>query len=280
MSNGPRLNDGGSTALTLVALGRTFTVPQRPDALDHAFAVWDAGIGMARYLEHDRRLLASLRGKRVLELGAGTGLLAAVLAHAGAQVVATDLAHVCDFLRTSIASNGVAMVPTDGGGGGAWSPPSGGCVAVAACDWKDAAAPAVLTAAFGPFDAVIGTDVVYSEQLVRPLLECAAAVCALSGRRRCVAHFANEVRDETTTALFSAVARELFVVKEVPGRKLPADVAGTSLRVFEMKLRAAGAGATSGSATVELAADEAASLRPLTTIRVDHRAAIVQGAIP
>ena len=249
MAAAPRLNDAATTSLTLTLLGRDFTVPQRPSANDHAFAVWDAALGMARYLEHERRLLASLRGKLVLELGAGTGLLTAVLAHAGANVVATDLAHVCDFMRRSIASNGFAVwAPPEDGGGSVWTPPAGGGgIAVAPFDWRDAATPESLTSAFGPFDVVIGTDIVYSESLVRPLLGSAAAVCALSGRRRCTAWFGNEVRDETTTALFDSVARELFVVKEVPRRKLPAEAAGTSLRVFEMKLRGASAEAAVGS---------------------------------
>ena len=56
-------------------------------------ALWTAAIGLARYLEHryHRGAEGALTGRRVLELGCGTGLVSLVAAALGGDVVATDI---------------------------------------------------------------------------------------------------------------------------------------------------------------------------------------------
>lgn len=52
-------------------------------------AVWAGGVAMAQAL-HSEWPTGHWRGRRVLELGCGPGLVAAVLQHLGADVYATD----------------------------------------------------------------------------------------------------------------------------------------------------------------------------------------------
>lgn len=60
-------------------------------------------------------------GMRVLEIGAGTGYNAALLAQAGAEVTTVEIdADVAAHARTALhtAGTGVAVVTGDGAGGG------------------------------------------------------------------------------------------------------------------------------------------------------------------
>ena len=65
-------------------------------------AVWDASLVLAHYLPQ----LGSWRGRRVLELGAGAGLLAIACAQQGAAVTATDAyERVLELCRANAAAN-------------------------------------------------------------------------------------------------------------------------------------------------------------------------------
>ena len=71
-------------------------------------AVWGGGIVLGRQLEEMGR--AALEGKRVLELGTGTGLGAITAAKLGATVLATDRdPTVLELAATNARTNGVAL---------------------------------------------------------------------------------------------------------------------------------------------------------------------------
>ena len=53
------------------------------DAVDSGFRVWDASIALVKYLEHTGH--RDVVGKRVLELGAGTGVVGLATALLGAS---------------------------------------------------------------------------------------------------------------------------------------------------------------------------------------------------
>jgi predicted nicotinamide N-methyase len=92
---------------------------ERRDRVPYGVALWPASIALA----HDLAARGdTLRGTRVLELGAGTGLPGIVAAAHGAHVVQTDrhevAMHVC---RRNAARNGVAGLEHRIADWGAWT---------------------------------------------------------------------------------------------------------------------------------------------------------------
>uniref|UniRef100_S4RP52 Valosin containing protein lysine (K) methyltransferase n=1 Tax=Petromyzon marinus TaxID=7757 RepID=S4RP52_PETMA len=83
---------------------------------DVGCVVWDAAIVLAKYLETDAFRLrggegerSCLRGRRVLELGAGTGAVGLVAASCGAYVTLTDLPQFMDLIETNIKDNSALL---------------------------------------------------------------------------------------------------------------------------------------------------------------------------
>jgi predicted nicotinamide N-methyase len=73
---------------------------------------WEGAEVLTRLMASDETLRGRLRGKRVVELGAGVGLCGLAAAAAGAHVMLTDLpAVVADVLRRNIAENRAADGP-------------------------------------------------------------------------------------------------------------------------------------------------------------------------
>ncbi|TKS86443.1 Protein-lysine methyltransferase METTL21D [Collichthys lucidus] len=77
---------------------------------DVGCVVWDAAIVLAKYLEtkqfHDPSCGVNVwAGSRVLELGAGTGVVGLMAATLGAQVTVTDLEDLQTLLKVNIQEN-------------------------------------------------------------------------------------------------------------------------------------------------------------------------------
>lgn len=66
--------------------------------------IWSSSFVFAEYLLRVKPV-GSWQGKRVLELGAGTGMLGIALAMAGADVTMTDLAHITPLTVENIGKN-------------------------------------------------------------------------------------------------------------------------------------------------------------------------------
>jgi hypothetical protein len=115
--------------------------------------VWAASVALAARLQHE-----TLRGARVIELGAGAGLAGLAAASLGAErVTLTDLEANLPLLSRNAAANGLERA-----------------VAVSPLDWTSPQLPAALRDE--PFDLVLAADVVHWEALFRPLLRTMVAL--------------------------------------------------------------------------------------------------------
>ncbi|XP_013885827.1 histone-arginine methyltransferase METTL23 isoform X2 [Austrofundulus limnaeus] len=116
-----------------------------PEVLDpqHGMHVWPSAVVLAQYLWTHR---AELKGRTVLELGAGVGLPGVVAALCGAQVILSDSSdspECLQNLRRSCRANGLHRVPVLG------------------LTWGDVS-PDLM--ALPELDVVLGSDVFYDPE--------------------------------------------------------------------------------------------------------------------
>lgn len=121
------------------------------------FRIWSAGPVLCRWLESEHvkdDKSRSLKGRKVLELGAGCGLVGLLCAHLGADVTLTDTKEVMAFTQSNVDKN-------------ALPPDSDGRISVRELLWGTDS-----TAAFerGSYDLVVGSDVTYYQVLFEPLM--------------------------------------------------------------------------------------------------------------
>uniref|UniRef100_A0A3Q0T4H7 Protein N-lysine methyltransferase METTL21A n=1 Tax=Amphilophus citrinellus TaxID=61819 RepID=A0A3Q0T4H7_AMPCI len=153
-----------------------------------AAVVWDAAVVMCMYLELGR---VELKGKKAIELGAGTGLVGIVAALL-ARVTITDREPALDFLSTNVKAN----LPPD----------SQQSVVVSELTWGEGLDqhPA------GGFDLVLGADIIYLEDTFVPLLQTLEHLCSDAT----VVLLACKIRYERDTN-FLSMLKQRFAVEEV-----------------------------------------------------------------
>ncbi|XP_041637661.1 protein N-lysine methyltransferase METTL21A [Cheilinus undulatus] len=154
-----------------------------------AAVVWDAAVVMCMYLELGK---VDLKGKEVIELGAGTGLVGIVAALMDAKVTITDREPALDFLSANVKAN----LPQD----------SQVSVTVSELTWGEGLEryPA------GGFDIVLGADIIYLENTFVPLLQTLDHLCSDTT----VVLLACKIRYERDTN-FLGMLKKQFSVEEV-----------------------------------------------------------------
>jgi predicted nicotinamide N-methyase len=181
--------------------------------------LWDCGIALLTYLAHNP---SAVSGKRVLELGAGTGVVGLAASRLGAKhVVLTDLADVCQLISQNVLLSGAAAtyVPVVWPGGGAlfvrrwWQCICFG-IMLACCRcsvrsllWGNDADLAAVDAV----DLVLAADVVYEPECFEPLLK---TLRALATTRETTVLLAYRPRHPDGSVFFERVA-EFFDVTVV-----------------------------------------------------------------
>ncbi|KAM9820705.1 protein N-lysine methyltransferase METTL21A [Neosynchiropus ocellatus] len=122
-----------------------------------AAVVWDAAVVLCVYLEMG---LVELRGKKAIELGAGTGLVGIVAALLGARVTITDRKQALDLLALNVKAN----VPTH----------LERSAVVSELSWGEGldSFPA------GGFELVLGADIIYLEDTFAQLLQTLDHLCS------------------------------------------------------------------------------------------------------
>jgi len=160
--------------------------------------IWKKALVLARYLEKNHRKIELLKpDQRVIELGAGCGLLGIALAMLGCEVTLTDMKEMLELLAVNVNGNTLEAQHRP---------------RVAELDWTEED----LSRFKPPFEFIVGTDVVFLESLVAPLI---ATLLALSDRRSQI-FICVEQRNESAHELFLEKAKEHFTVKKIPTSKL------------------------------------------------------------
>ncbi|KAI9221024.1 putative methyltransferase-domain-containing protein [Blastocladiella britannica] len=200
---------------------------ERTDTAHHGTTVWPAGETLCYFFYAMlQKTPTAVRGKTVLELGAGTGILSAALGLMGARVTATDMAEpvILDNLRANIARN--ATSATD---------QNTYAVSVHAHNWGTVPSDPVLRPSEGTdWDYVVAADCVYT---LEPLPLLLASIDAVAGPKT-VVFVAMERRDPVVSDQCVERAKALgFDVAKVPRNKLNRAVAHESMEVYKMKRR-------------------------------------------
>ena len=171
--------------------------------------VWESAFCLAQLLQRDGG--KRVRGKRVVELGAGAGLLGMSAAKLGAEnVVLTDHPAAMPLLRRNVARN----FPNDderNATDGVFKPPNVSCLEL---DWQNEShLRSVLNVSDdgrGPFDVALAADVVFAKALVKPLLRCVEITLAGSrDPRSATAYVCLQERCAEAFAEFKRIAREM-----------------------------------------------------------------------
>lgn len=127
----------------------------RDERLPYWADLWPSAIALARHVAE-----LELAGKRVAEVGCGVGLPAMAALSNGAEVTVTDHYEAAlDFAAHNAREN------------------TGGEVATAMLDWR---VPETWEGV-GPFDVVLGADVLYERRNTQPLASVVEALLAPGG---------------------------------------------------------------------------------------------------
>lgn len=130
--------------------------------------------------------LSALASAKVLELGAGTGVLASLIAPLAGAYTATDRRENLKLVQRNVANNAlVAIKAATKALGGERQPAT-----TDELDWEQISAARARAQAKGEAyalpasspgadaDLVLGVDCIYNEHLVQPLVDTLAAACA------------------------------------------------------------------------------------------------------
>uniref|UniRef100_UPI0037E8925D EEF1A lysine methyltransferase 3-like n=1 Tax=Semicossyphus pulcher TaxID=241346 RepID=UPI0037E8925D len=143
-----------------------------------AAPVWEAALQLCNYFEKQS---VELRGKRIIELGSGTGVVGILAARMGAIVTLTDLPLALPQLQVNVSAN---------------MPPSG---------WPTAL-PTVLPLSWGEdqmnfpsdWDLVLCADIIYLPETYPLLVDTLAHLCKGGG----LVYLSSKMRREHGTQIF------------------------------------------------------------------------------
>lgn len=133
--------------------GKTLTFFQNWNDVGVAAVVWDAAIILGRYLE---KIAAELHGKKVIELGAGTGFAGIVASLLGGNVTITDRKMALNVTRMNVEGN----------------LGKNHFIEIEELEWGQN-----VSSFSPPFDFVLGADIVYIEETFNDLLKTLQDLC-------------------------------------------------------------------------------------------------------
>lgn len=172
---------------------------------------WEASLHLAQYLHSNQSLVA---GKRIIELGAGTGLVSILCAgplHAETVLMTDGLPHVVEVMEKNILRN----CPNLFSGSAAQRLPIPKVL-----NWADVQTiekTLEIDDSVPAYDLILGADITYSPDVVPVLAELLKVLIVdMFADKHMVALISGTVRNENTLHIFREACRERrLVIKEV-----------------------------------------------------------------
>ncbi|AQK55429.1 uncharacterized protein LOC100280961 [Zea mays] len=224
-----RLNSPNTSAISLEVMGHRLHISQDPNSKHLGTTVWDASMVFVKFLEKNSRkgrfCPSKLKGKRVIELGAGCGLAGFGMTLLGCDVTTTDQVEVLPLLMRNVERNRSWISQSNS------DTDTIGSITVAELDWGN---KEHIKAVEPPFDYIIGTDVIYSEHLLQPLME---TITALSGPKTKIL-LGYEIRSATVHEKMMEMWKSNFIVKTVSKSKMDVKYQHPNIHLYMMDLKA------------------------------------------
>eukprot|EP01113_Clastostelium_recurvatum_P035053 TRINITY_DN4836_c0_g1_i2.p1 TRINITY_DN4836_c0_g1~~TRINITY_DN4836_c0_g1_i2.p1 ORF type:complete len:220 (-),score=49.73 TRINITY_DN4836_c0_g1_i2:168-806(-) len=190
-----------------------FMLQENPsDVSSTGTKLWPSSMVLTRYLYLNRARFNLKKGKRVLEVGAGCGLPGIYLAAQGCTVHSTDLPELMYLLKGNFSLNSQYFEEAK--------------PEVSVYRWGEDA-----SMLGGPFDVVVGCDVVFRYDLLQPLLDTFLAVCL----PKATGFISIENRDPAVFNAFLELFGHHFNVTKVPAAKLHPTDKEEPVCVFTLK---------------------------------------------
>eukprot|EP00889_Picochlorum_renovo_P008059 jgi/Picre1/35089/NNA_002552.t1 len=222
-----RFNSSESREVTVDMFGSQIVLRQDPCSRNLGTTVWDASIVLAKYVEKNFSGKSRVKGKTVVELGAGvSGLVGMSFALQGAHVTVTDITDaVLDTLRHNVEYN---LSPATLRLNQSQMAGAVGQVNVVELDWS---IPSHFERVSPPVDYIVAADCVYNEDSVSMFLD---AVQALFGPRS-IGLVCNEFRSESVHAEFMSKFSKHFSMKKVPSSKMDKQYIHPLIHIYILK---------------------------------------------
>ncbi|XP_041668098.1 protein-lysine methyltransferase METTL21D isoform X1 [Cheilinus undulatus] len=188
---------------------------------DVGCVVWDAAIVLSKYLETKQFYEPSSgvnawADRKVLELGAGTGVVGLMAATLGAQVTVTDLEDLQTLLRLNIQEN--------------WALVNSGSITAKVLKWGED-----VSEFLPPPHYILMADCIYYEQSVVPLVE---SLKQLSGPETCIICCYEQRTEGVNPKVekrFFELLQQSFTCEEIPADKQDPEFSSPDIHILHIR---------------------------------------------
>ncbi|XP_059477014.1 protein N-lysine methyltransferase METTL21D-like [Neocloeon triangulifer] len=188
---------------------------------DVSCVVWDAALVLAGFLDcENKRQNGFLKGKSIVELGAGVGCVALTAAALGANAIATDLPAVIPLIEKNVEANTDAILQ------------SGGTCTARVLDWAEKSFDYIQT------DYILLADCVYYEQSIEPLI----SILQMFSDENTTIFLSQEVRDYSFKQIkfwedFQEMLAKYFRVSKINRERQHPYFYSDDILLLELKLK-------------------------------------------
>eukprot|EP01104_Vermistella_antarctica_P013588 TRINITY_DN4138_c0_g1_i3.p1 TRINITY_DN4138_c0_g1~~TRINITY_DN4138_c0_g1_i3.p1 ORF type:complete len:238 (+),score=54.30 TRINITY_DN4138_c0_g1_i3:219-932(+) len=216
---GKKSDSLGSGLFKVEVAGRSLSIVEKPELNSTGTKVWESSVVLSKYLEHTRRR-NPLKGKKVVELGAGCGIVGMTAGVLGGRVTCTDIQPAFSLLKTNVDRNKDAIESAGNGGN---------CVCIP-LDWTK---PLDSNAFSPPYNVILASECVYAREIIRPFIDTLVALCSRSTKI-----FVSLVeRDPSMMEDFYACAKEHFSISKIALSKQHPEYKFDYIKLFTFSLK-------------------------------------------